>query len=135
MHMYAHILTYFIILPPFVQPSAPSICVFWDFTLDGKCHAHCISPCITMCFNCEFVCSSTHVLHSYISGGYGGFSTEGCVTNDQTEIVTCSCNHLTTFTILSVSSISIQHLCCLIRAVYSITFNCTHRTTLLPLHQ
>jgi hypothetical protein len=36
-----------------------------------------------------------------LDGGYGGFSTEGCVTNDQTEIVTCSCNHLTTFTIFS----------------------------------
>jgi hypothetical protein len=36
-----------------------------------------------------------------LGGGYGGFSTTGCTTADGPNEVTCSCNHLTSFTILS----------------------------------
>ena len=54
------------------------------------------------------LCICTMTWYVQLSGGLGGWSTEGCrMIGDNGNSISCACNHLTSFAIVQVSIVTV----------------------------
>ena len=55
----------------------------------------------------NYICYNKY--YAMLSGGYGDWSSEGCITSSNDSQIMCQCDHLTSFAILLVSMLLICH--------------------------